>query len=73
MIYRTKRLANVLALASIICAPWAAAFGAHAYAKTQPRTCKDRPDFIMQTGEPVTVRRCYAWGWRQVSETIRHG
>ncbi|MFD1610860.1 hypothetical protein ACFSCW_03485 [Sphingomonas tabacisoli] len=72
MTHRTRQLLDVLALIGFASAPMGAILAGHAYASTQPRTCEDKPDFIIQTGEPVTVRRCYAWGWWQVSEAILH-
>ena len=71
---RNRRRLTWLGLVLAASAPYAAILGTHLYARTQPRTCEDRRDVIIGGNRPAsfgTVTTCYAWGWWQISQSLR--
>lgn len=69
-----RRRLTWLALFAAATAPYAAIIGVHLYARTEPTTCEDQRDLIIGGGKPAsfgTVTTCYAWGWWQVSKSLR--
>ena len=68
-----RRLAGFSFIA-LAAAPYSAIIGFHLYAKTQPRTCEERRDLIIGGNQPASfgiVTTCRAWGFWEVSKTLR--
>jgi hypothetical protein len=71
---RTKQTITMLGVFAAAVAPMGLLCGFHLYAQTQPATCEDHRDLILggERGAGFgTVTTCYAWGWWQVSKTLR--